>query len=55
MIAPEILNMIAQFMSRVDLKATEIEAYQTCMSELGREFEELQKEAPEDGPDSTDA
>ncbi len=52
--SPEIINMIAQFMSRVDLKATEIDAYQTCMAELKRVFNES-KEAPQDGPDSTDA
>lgn len=41
MIEPEVLNMIAQFMSRVDLKASEIDAYQTCMAELQKEFSRL--------------
>ena len=38
---PEIINMIAQFMNRVELKATEIDAFQTCLAELGKEFERL--------------
>lgn len=41
---PEIINMIAQFMSRVNLQATEIDAYQTCMKTLGEEFERLNQE-----------
>ena len=51
---PEIIQMIAQFMSRVNLQATEIDAYQTCMTVLGQELQRLQEE-PQDGPDSTDA
>ena len=34
MIPTEILNMIAQFMQRVDLKGAEVEAYVTCMQTL---------------------
>ena len=34
MIPTEILNMIAQFMQRVDLKGAEVEAYVTCMNTL---------------------
>ena len=47
---PEIINMIAQFMSRVELKATEIDAYQTCMQCLNEEFQRLQEAS--NGPDS---
>ena len=45
---PEIINMVAQFMNRVELKATEIDAFQTCMAELGKEFERLKREEPEE-------
>ncbi len=34
MIPLEVLNMIAQFMQRVDLKGAEVEAYVTCMQTL---------------------
>jgi len=34
MIPTEILHMIAQFMQRVDLKGSEVEAYVTCMQTL---------------------
>ncbi len=45
--SPEIINMLAQFMSRVELKASEIDAYQTCMQELQRAFEGAQEAPPE--------
>lgn len=53
---PEIIQMIAQFMSRVNLQAAEIDAYQTCMTVLGQELQrhQMQQEA-QNGPDSTDA
>jgi hypothetical protein len=45
MLTPEVMNMIAQFMSRVELKATEIDAYQTCMQCLQEEFQKASQPA----------
>ena len=52
---PEVISMIAQFMSRVNLQATEIEAYQTCMKALQEEHQRLTQTEVPDGPVSTDA
>ncbi len=52
---PEIIQMIAQFMQRVTLQGSEVDAYQTCMQELGQELQAQQQEEPQDGPDSTGA
>lgn len=43
MLTQEEINVIAQFMSRTELKASEIEAYQSAMQALQRAFQE-QKE-----------
>ena len=48
----QIINAIAQFMQRVTLQGSEVEAYQACMQALGQELNRLQEEA--NGPDSTD-
>ena len=40
---PEIINMIAQFMQRVSLQGSEVDAYTTCMQELGKALELAQQ------------
>lgn len=45
---PEVINMIAQFMQRVQLNAQEIDAFQTCMQCLQAEMMRLRE--VEDGP-----
>ena len=53
---PEIIQMIAQFMQRVTLQGSEVDAYQTCMTVLGQELQKQQQQGePAKGPDSTDA
>lgn len=39
MLSPEVLNMIAQFMARVDLKGAEVPAFNKCMEALQREMQ----------------
>lgn len=50
MIPMEVLQMIAQFMGRVELKAAEIDAYQTCMQALQDEFQQQQSTPVEETP-----
>ena len=40
---PEIIQMIAQFMQRVTLQGSEVDAYQTCMTVLGQELQKQQE------------
>jgi len=35
---PEVINMIAQFLQRCDLKGSEVPQWQTCMQELETEM-----------------
>ena len=44
---PEVANMIAQFMQRVQLQAAEIDAFQTCMQSLRAIVMEAQQDEPE--------
>ena len=47
----EIIQAIAEFLQRVDLKGAEVPAFQKCMEALGQAMQEAQA----NGPDSTDA
>ena len=44
---PEIANVIAQFLQRVDLKGSEVQAYNACMEAL-QNFVEVEEPREED-------
>jgi hypothetical protein len=47
---PETIQTIAQFLNRVTLQGSEVEAYQMCMQELGRAMQEAQaQKSPSEG------
>lgn len=46
MLSPDLIARIGEFMSRVNLSAAEIPAYQRCMAALQAEVNRLQAQDP---------
>ncbi len=51
---PEIIQIVLQFMQRVELKGAEVDAYVTCVQTLQQALREPVEEES-NGPDSADA